>query len=85
MRFVGLAVAAAALYALSVPLSKLLMGSVDPGALAGLARLRRKVTANPAARSPEPVFSAVIVGAGEYARYDRDAGSFVIPLTSLGV
>lgn len=33
---VGLAVAAAALYALSVPLSKLLMGSVDPGALAGL-------------------------------------------------
>lgn len=35
MRFVGLAVAAAALYALSVPLSKLLMGSVDPGALAG--------------------------------------------------
>jgi len=36
MRFVGLAVAAAALYALSVPLSKLLMGSVDPGALAGL-------------------------------------------------
>jgi len=36
MRFVGLAVAAAALYALSVPLSKLLMASVDPGALAGL-------------------------------------------------
>ena len=35
MRFVGLAVAAAALYALSVPLSKLLMDSVDPGALAG--------------------------------------------------
>lgn len=36
MGHVGLAVAAAALYALSVPLSKLLMGSVDPGALAGL-------------------------------------------------
>ena len=33
---VGLAVAAAALYALSVPLSKLLMGSVEPSALAGL-------------------------------------------------
>ena len=36
MRHVGLAVAAAALYALSVPFSKLLMDSVDPGALAGL-------------------------------------------------
>ncbi len=36
LKHVGLAVAAAALYALSVPLSKLLMGSIDPGALAGL-------------------------------------------------
>lgn len=35
MRHVGLAVAAAALYAMSVPLSKLLMGGVEPGALAG--------------------------------------------------
>mgnify|MGYP007102012048 CR=1 FL=1 len=26
----------------------------------------------------------VIVGAGEYARYDRDADAYVIPLTSLG-
>jgi drug/metabolite transporter (DMT)-like permease len=36
LRSVGLAVVAAVLYALSVPLSKLLMGSVDAGALAGL-------------------------------------------------
>jgi drug/metabolite transporter (DMT)-like permease len=36
MRHVGLAVAAASLYALSVTLSKLLMGSVEPGVLAGL-------------------------------------------------
>lgn len=36
MGFVGLAVEAAALYALSVPLSKLLMGSVDPAVMAGL-------------------------------------------------
>jgi drug/metabolite transporter (DMT)-like permease len=36
LKYVGLAVAAAALYALSVPLSKLLMDSVSPGALAGL-------------------------------------------------
>ena len=56
-----------------------------PEAFESIARLRRKVAANPAARNPEPVFSAVIVGAGEYARYDRDADTYVIPLTSLGV
>lgn len=36
LRHVGLAIAAAGLYSLSVPLSKLLMGAVDPGVLAGL-------------------------------------------------
>lgn len=36
LKHVGLAVLAAALYAVSVPLSKLLMASVDPGAMAGL-------------------------------------------------
>ena len=36
LRYVALAIAAAALYALSVPLSKLLMGSIDAGAMAGL-------------------------------------------------
>ena len=35
-RDVGLAVAAAALYALSVSISKLFMGSIEPGILAGL-------------------------------------------------
>ena len=34
--YVELAMAAAALYAMSVPLSKMLMGSIEPGALAGL-------------------------------------------------
>ena len=36
MRYVGFAIAAAALYALSVPFSKLLMNSVNPSTLAGL-------------------------------------------------
>lgn len=51
---------------------------------ASLARLRRKVAANPAARNPEPSFMAVLVGAGEFARYDSEAGVYVIPLTALG-
>lgn len=56
-----------------------------PEALAALRRLREKIAANPAARNPKPSFSAVIVGAGEYARYDRQADVFIIPLTALGV
>lgn len=55
-----------------------------PEAFRSIARLRGKVAANPAARNPQPAFSAVIVGAGEYARYDRDADAYVIPLTALG-
>lgn len=53
-------------------------------AFATLNRLRRKVAANPAARNPEPVFMAVLVGAGEFARYDPDARAYVIPITALG-
>ena len=55
-----------------------------PDALASLSRLRRKVAANPAARNPHPAFSAVVVGAGEYARYDAQADAYILPLTSLG-
>ncbi len=50
-----------------------------------LNRLRRKIAANPAARNPEPAFMAVIVGAGEFARYVKDEDVYVIPLTALGV
>ncbi len=56
-----------------------------PEAFANIERLRRKVASNPSARNPKPAFSAVIVGAGEYARYDKEADAYVIPLTSLGV
>lgn len=49
-----------------------------------LNRLRRKVASNPTARNPEPSFMAVLVGAGEFARYDADANAYVIPITALG-
>lgn len=53
-------------------------------AIASLARLRAKVASNPAARNPSPSFSAVIVGAGELARYDREGDAYVVPITALG-
>ena len=49
-----------------------------------LNRLRKKVGANPAARNPKPEFMAVIVGAGEAARYDKEEDVYIIPLTALG-
>jgi hypothetical protein len=54
-------------------------------AAASLNRLARKVAANPMARNPSPEFLAVVVGAGEYARYDRDLGIYILPITCLGV
>lgn len=53
-------------------------------AFSTLNRLREKVAANPSARNPKPAFMAVIVGAGEFARYDASADAYVIPLTALG-
>jgi len=53
-------------------------------AAASLNRLARKVAANPAARNPKPEFLAVVVGAGEYARFDKDLGVYILPLTCLG-
>lgn len=53
-------------------------------AAASLNRLARKVASNPAARNPSPEFLAVIVGAGEYARFDRELGVYILPITCLG-
>ncbi len=53
-------------------------------AIGTLNRLKKKVASNPAARNPEPVFTAVLVGAGEYARFDRASGVYIIPITALG-
>ena len=50
-----------------------------------LNRLKDKIAVNPAARNPLPVFLAVLVGAGEYARYDKEKGVYIIPITALGV
>jgi predicted AAA+ superfamily ATPase len=55
-----------------------------PEGISSLLRLKQKIAANPAARNPEPAFLAVIVGAGEYARFDRTSGVYIIPLTALG-
>ena len=48
-----------------------------------LLRLKQKISLNPAAQNPEPVFLAVITGAGEFARYDKETGVYCIPLTLL--
>ena len=49
-----------------------------------LHRLKRKISMNPAARNPSPSFLAVLVGAGETARFDKANDVYVIPVTSLG-
>lgn len=51
-------------------------------------RLARRQDVHPrfylSERNPKATFSAVVIGAGELARYDKDADIYVIPLTSLG-
>ena len=51
---------------------------------ASLMRLKKKIALNPAAENPEPAFMAVLVGAGEYARRDKETGIYIIPVTALG-
>lgn len=53
-------------------------------AAASLNRLKDKIALNPAAQNPKPVFLAVLVGAGEYARFDKETGVYIIPITTLG-
>lgn len=52
-------------------------------AAAALNRLKNKIALNQAARNPEPEFLAVLVGAGEYARFDKEKGVYIIPITTL--
>jgi len=47
-----------------------------------LLRLKNKVTANPLARNPEPVFMAVLVGKTDFCRKTPE-GIYVIPCTAL--
>lgn len=57
---------------------------VDQG-VKNLLRLEKKVLNNPLARGREPVFKAVVVGSGAYARQLSDSGIYVIPLDTLTV
>ncbi|PJM74878.1 ATP-binding protein [Bifidobacterium simiarum] len=54
-----------------------------PTAATNLNRMRAKLLGNPAARTREPEFLAVLVGIGEFA-YRRDDGIYVIPIGTLG-
>ena len=49
-----------------------------------LLRLRSKVLSNPLSNNQEPAFLAVLVGAGEFARQDKETGIYIIPITALG-
>ena len=49
-----------------------------------LLRLRSKVLSNPMSNNQEPTFMAVLVGAGEFARQDKETGIYIIPITALG-
>ncbi|MDE8703504.1 DUF4143 domain-containing protein [Adlercreutzia equolifaciens] len=61
---------------------KLGSASAEKG-VASLLRLRKKLEANPKARTRPPEFMAVITGTGEYA-YKAEEGVYVIPLRALG-
>lgn len=54
-----------------------------PDGIRNIERLRKKVTANPAARNPEPVFSAVITATSPFCRYDAEHDVYIFPITSL--
>ena len=49
-----------------------------------LNRLKDKILLNPAAKNRRPEFLAVLVGAGEVARFDKEKGVYIIPITALG-
>ena len=49
-----------------------------------LLRLRSKVLSNPLSNNQEPTFMAMLVGAGEFARQDKETGIYIIPITALG-
>ena len=61
---------------------KLSDAKVDEGAK-NLLALKRKVSANPAAKNADPAFLAVVVGKGSLA-YTREDGVLVIPAGCLG-
>lgn len=61
---------------------KLGESKAEQGAI-NLLRLRDNVRANPAARNPDPVFLAVVVGKGTFARRRKRDGVYVLPIDTL--
>lgn len=54
-----------------------------PAGIKNLARLRKKVLANPAAHNREPAFMAVLTATSPFVRYDKESDVYVLPLTAL--
>ncbi len=54
-----------------------------PDGIENLARLRKKVASNPAARNPEPEFCAVLTATSPFCRHDAAHDVYVFPITAL--
>ena len=54
-----------------------------PDGIKNIERLRKKVASNPAARNPQPVFSAIVTATSPFCRYDADHDVYVFPITAL--
>ena len=54
-----------------------------PDGIRNIERLREKVASNPAARNPEPEFSAVVTAASPFCRHDAEHDVYVFPITAL--
>lgn len=54
-----------------------------PDGMENIERLRKKVASNPAARNPQPEFSAVVTATSPFCRYDAAHDVYVFPITAL--
>ena len=54
-----------------------------PDGIRNIERLRKKVASNPAARNPEPEFSAVVTATSPFCRHDVEHDVYVFPITAL--
>ena len=54
-----------------------------PQAIGNLRRLCNKVGSNPAARNPQPEFTAVLTATAPFCRRDPESGTYVFPLAAL--
>ena len=54
-----------------------------PDGIRNIERLRKKVASNPAARNPEPEFSAVVTATSPFCRHDAEHDVYVFPITAL--